>query len=532
VNLQRLERLFLFYFMALLKAGIALGECAVDQANSVLMAGTSSAWECFDSKQNNVPDGIKLAPGGVVVIPVPGQPGQCYFIQANSSHPLPPGATGYWVPNPNITLPNMTQYPNPTGPQVGMNAGLAGNQKDWISFKNDTSLAGILDLSLPMPCSTNNCGTSNGLAFANLTALQATAPGGGLCNATSTASGITGSGDNTLTTPDPWTWKCTPALGPATTCNAYKGCAAGASLTWGGSCSATTSSVVPYGASAAVNDTSGLGSASFTCTSSGYNANPDNTPAATCSASASGCCHIICTGSFGYSNVSVLTTMTAADANSGTPKLCSAQNYQDFYGFSVSSCSGTYFDAANACPVQCASTTLTWGPGCSALVGADMTGIAQPLTDSAGHGNASFKCDTTTGAWNLQAGSTCTPPPLTNGACGPANGQTYATGPAATSAGLCNSGTPDISLAAAGPWSWTCLGSGGGTNSPACSAAAGGGDCAPQVVTWTQGAFSCSYYSPITITNGSPIVAMDAGGVQAYTCTNGAFVPSGPTTCL
>jgi len=52
-----------------------------------------------------------------------------------------------------------------------------------------------------------------------------------------------------------------------------------------------------------------------------------------------------------------------------------------------------------------------------------------------------------------------------NGQCGSSDGQTVTTAPTTN---LCNTGSP-TSLSGAGPWSWSCNGSGGGTNS-SCSA--------------------------------------------------------------
>jgi len=55
--------------------------------------------------------------------------------------------------------------------------------------------------------------------------------------------------------------------------------------------------------------------------------------------------------------------------------------------------------------------------------------------------------------------------PVVQGVCGSANGQALSTAPVA---GLCSTGTPSL-VSDTGPWSWTCYGSGGGSNA-ACSA--------------------------------------------------------------
>ena len=54
-----------------------------------------------------------------------------------------------------------------------------------------------------------------------------------------------------------------------------------------------------------------------------------------------------------------------------------------------------------------------------------------------------------------------------NGACGSANGQSFPTAPAAN---LCASGTVSALPTGSGPWSWSCNGSNGGTDSPLCTA--------------------------------------------------------------
>jgi hypothetical protein len=54
-----------------------------------------------------------------------------------------------------------------------------------------------------------------------------------------------------------------------------------------------------------------------------------------------------------------------------------------------------------------------------------------------------------------------------NGVCGGANNTTVSSAP--TGSSLCSAGTPS-SVSGNGPWTWTCLGSNGGTNSPTCTA--------------------------------------------------------------
>lgn len=60
------------------------------------------------------------------------------------------------------------------------------------------------------------------------------------------------------------------------------------------------------------------------------------------------------------------------------------------------------------------------------------------------------------------------PPAPVNGACGSASGGTFST-LSSTSSGLCSPGTVS-NFQGTGPWTWSCLGSNGGTNATNCSA--------------------------------------------------------------
>lgn len=64
-----------------------------------------------------------------------------------------------------------------------------------------------------------------------------------------------------------------------------------------------------------------------------------------------------------------------------------------------------------------------------------------------------------------------------NGACGGANGNSYALNSDVNTAGLCGIGTASpSSVVGAGPWSWTCQGANGGTNA-SCGASLGKAAC-------------------------------------------------------
>lgn len=71
---------------------------------------------------------------------------------------------------------------------------------------------------------------------------------------------------------------------------------------------------------------------------------------------------------------------------------------------------------------------------------------------------------------------------IVNAACGPASANSYPNAAAVNTAGLCTSGNAAPSaVSGAGPWSWICNGSGGGSNA-SCSATQG----APSSCGWTR----------------------------------------------
>src|ERR1039457_4602838 len=76
------------------------------------------------------------------------------------------------------------------------------------------------------------------------------------------------------------------------------------------------------------------------------------------------------------------------------------------------------------------------------------------------------------------------------GVCGPSNGGSF---PVAPVTGLCTSGTVNSPPSGTGPWSWTCNGSNGGTDSPGCSAIVG--NTTPSI----------SWPTPAPIASGTPL---------------------------
>ncbi len=93
------------------------------------------------------------------------------------------------------------------------------------------------------------------------------------------------------------------------------------------------------------------------------------------------------------------------------------------------------------------------------------SGTASTVT---GAGPWSWSCEGSGGGGD--AGCSASVGAMVNGVCGTANGTTVASAPTTN---LCSSGTASA-VAGSGPWTWNCLGSGGGSNS-FCSANATGG---------------------------------------------------------
>ena len=167
-------------------------------------------------------------------------------------------------------------------------------------------------------------------------------------------------------------------------------------------------------------------------------------------------------------------------------------------------------------------------------------------TSGAGLGAAAnpiaCKCNNAGETWN---GSACSVPiPVVNGQCGGAQGGTFADATAANSAGLCSAGSANpVALAGAGPWNWSCNGSGGGGNM-ACSAqqtappivvvgqcgGAHGGTFADATAANAAGLCASGIAAPVTLSGAPPwnwsCNGSGGGGNMACSATNTA-----PVTC-
>ncbi len=112
--------------------------------------------------------------------------------------------------------------------------------------------------------------------------------------------------------------------------------------------------------------------------------------------------------------------------------------------------------------------------------------------------------------------STTMAPPVVNGACGSASAPALVT--TAPSANLCSAGTPSSVLAGTTAYTWSCTGSGGGTNDNSCSAGRG--------YTVTPSAGANGSISP----NTAQVVAYNA--TPAFTVTpNSGFTASVSGSC-
>jgi len=97
-----------------------------------------------------------------------------------------------------------------------------------------------------------------------------------------------------------------------------------------------------------------------------------------------------------------------------------------YTGSLTASCSaGSWSSAGATCnPNGCSATTLAWnvaGNACAGAIGTASSGGSLTVTDSAGHGSATFSC--TTGSWSGPTSASCAPPALPMPPGGPSNTQ-------------------------------------------------------------------------------------------------------------
>ena len=147
--------------------------------------------------------------------------------------------------------------------------------------------------------------------------------------------------------------------------------------------------------------------------------------------------------------------------------------------------SGPYTCSCESAPVpaaNCPGTAVAPVASCGSLAGTTVTtaissstaGLCAAGSTLAAVSGPYLNTGTTTYSWNCTNGTdvkACyATAAATAGACGAANGQSFASAPTDPEQ-LCSSGTPDSIPSGSGPtWSWTCLGIFGAGNSPPCQA--------------------------------------------------------------
>lgn len=148
----------------------------------------------------------------------------------------------------------------------------------------------------------------------------------------------------------------------------------------------------------------------------------------------------------------------------------------------------------------------------------------------AGTGPWSWTCSGANGGSDASCSATlCGGPPPVDAACGPADGQTYATATQVNAGGLCNPGT-SANVSGSGPWNWTCAGENGGSNA-ACSAAVAttfngscksyGGTYSSQPASTTSSGCTSGTYTDYT----------DTSAAWRWQCAGGGTPTGSTATC-
>jgi hypothetical protein len=191
-------------------------------------------------------------------------------------------------------------------------------------------------------------------------------------------------------------------------------------------------------------------------------------------------------------------------------------------------------NSVTSCTVNCLTYPYTYNsisipisapaPGCwrmtrqrtvSAASCTSPSRFDSPVVGSCTLGAITYRCEDDQPLLDIEFQYTCqscsTPPPPINGDPGPANGVPVSSPP---TSGLCSSGTP-TAVSGSGPWTWTCLGSNGGSN------AAGSAPVAPTPVNGVPGpANGVPVSSPPTsglCSSGTP-TAVSGSGPWTWTC--------------
>lgn len=227
----------------------------------------------------------------------------------------------------------------------------------------------------------------------------------------------------------------------------------------------------------------------------------------------------------------------------------------------VTCLNGQYVTSITALTPQCSTgpiLTRTCAPGSKRFLvaldsaGAPVCATVDPCpagTTGTGAGGAaspaSCKCNNAGETWDVPTSTCIVAGPVVNGLCGtPPNGGSYATVAAANAAGAkCSAGTSSVaSFSGAGPWNWTCVGSGTGHTDASCSASQTSSatplcsdGVTPDCMSWVSNMGSppipCSPFL-----NPSPPPGCYAGNncnhmPNGYTCAYGGFAQTCVSSC-
>jgi YVTN family beta-propeller protein len=329
---------------------------------------------------------------------------------------------------------------------------------------------------IPATAVNGACGSSNGGIFA-------VAPTANFC-ATGTATVVTGSG--------PWSWSCNGSNGGTNAaCSASIPTYAITATTTGGNGTVTCSSPVNSGSPATCTVTPASGYELGTLTDNGSDSKGSvaggiySITSVTANHAIAATFSLIpataVNGACGTSNGGIFSVAPTANfCSTGTATVVTGTGPWNW------DCNGSNGGTNAACsaniPTYAITATTTGGNGtvtCTSPVNSGATASCS-VSPASGYQLATFtdngtnsKGSVTSGIYTLSnvaadhaiSATFSLIPAIVSGACGASNGSAFTVAPAT---GFCASGTA-TSVTGAGPWSWSCTGSNGGTNA-ACSA--------------------------------------------------------------
>lgn len=376
------------------------------------------------------------------------------------------------------------------GPPNTGTATLRCDQGAWVPQSGATCAPGVVGA----------CGSARGRS-------TLTPPTSNLCSA-GTATPVTGDG--------PWTWTCQGSgAGADAECSSNRSCA-GVSMSWtveGSTCGGEIGNR-NHGQSrtATAQGPQTAGSATYRCEQGAWN----QQPGATCAPVVSGTCGEAAGNSTLGAPTADLCATGAPSAVSGNGPFawtCAGSN-----GGDDASCSSD-----RSCEGGAASWTVD-GSTCSSPVTQGENGHTRPVSDSERPNTGAATLECRQGTWVAQPGATCAP--VVDGQCGTADGGNTVNAP---SNNLCSDGTP-TAVSGGGPFTWTCLGSNGGTD----AACASDRRCARETLSWTVDGFTCSA-SFNARNHGQSRTASDSEppitGTATFQCNQGTWEEQDGASC-